>query len=284
MGYRFANVGGRSTLVDPDGMMYDAERVSGGAIASDPMTAITDPVALEATSAALASVTPDGAFDEALAGGDVGPPVPRPSKVFGVGLNYADHAAETGAELPEFPVVFTKFPSCIVGPTDDVVLRCDRADYEVELVVVIGRPTRDVSREQAWDHVLGLTIGQDISDRTLQRAAKPAHFDLGKSRDTFGPIGPMAVTPDLFDDPAALTLRSEINGEVRQDGRTTNLIFPVAHLISYLSSILTLDVGDLIFTGTPAGVGAASGTYLRAGDMITSTIEGIGTMRNRCVG
>jgi 2-keto-4-pentenoate hydratase/2-oxohepta-3-ene-1,7-dioic acid hydratase in catechol pathway len=210
--------------------------------------------------------------------------VPRPRKVFGVGLNYADHAAETGAELPEFPVVFTKFPSCIVGPTADVVLRCVRADYEVELVVVIGRPTRDVSGEQAWDHVLGLTIGQDISDRTLQRAAKPAHFDLGKSRDTFGPIGPMAVTPDLFDDPAALTLRSEINGEVRQDGRTTNLIFPVAHLISYLSSILTLDVGDLIFTGTPAGVGAASGTYLRAGDVITSTIEGIGTMRNRCVG
>jgi 2-keto-4-pentenoate hydratase/2-oxohepta-3-ene-1,7-dioic acid hydratase in catechol pathway len=284
MGYRFANVGGRSTLVDRDGMMYDAERVSGGAIASDPMTAITDPVALEATSATLASATPDGAFDEALAGGDVGPPVPRPRKVFGVGLNYADHAAETGAELPEFPVVFTKFPSCIVGPTADVVLRCDRADYEVELVVVIGRPTRDVSGEQAWDHVLGLTIGQDISDRTLQRAAKPAHFDLGKSRDTFGPIGPMAVTPDLFDDPAALTLRSEINGEVRQDGRTTNLIFPVAHLISYLSSILTLDVGDLIFTGTPAGVGAASGTYLRAGDVITSTIEGIGTMRNRCVG
>jgi 2-keto-4-pentenoate hydratase/2-oxohepta-3-ene-1,7-dioic acid hydratase in catechol pathway len=284
MGYRFANVGGRSTLVDADGMMYDAERVSDGAIASDPMTAINDPVALEATAATLASATPDGAFDEALAGGDVGPPVPHPRNVFGIGLNYADHAAETGAELPEFPVVFTKFPSCIVGPTADVVLRCDRADYEVELVVVIGRPTRDVSGEQAWDHVLGLTIGQDISDRTLQRAAKPAHFDLGKSRDTFGPIGPMAVTPDLFDDPAALTLRSEINGEVRQDGRTTNLIFPVAHLISYLSSILTLDVGDLIFTGTPAGVGAASGTYLRAGDVITSTIEGIGTMRNRCVG
>jgi 2-keto-4-pentenoate hydratase/2-oxohepta-3-ene-1,7-dioic acid hydratase in catechol pathway len=284
MGYRFANVGGRSTLVDSDGMMYDAERVSGGAIASEPMTAITDPVALEATSATLASATPDGAFDEALAGGDVGPPVPRPRKVFGVGLNYADHAAETGAELPEFPVVFTKFPSCIVGPTADVVLRCDRADYEVELVVVIGRPTRDVSGEQAWDHVLGLTIGQDISDRTLQRAAKPAHFDLGKSRDTFGPIGPMAVTPDLFDDPAALTLRSEINGEVRQDGRTTNLIFPVAHLISYLSSILPLDVGDLSVTGTPAGVGAASGTSLRAGDVITSTSAGIGTMRNRCVG
>jgi 2-keto-4-pentenoate hydratase/2-oxohepta-3-ene-1,7-dioic acid hydratase in catechol pathway len=246
------------------------------------MAALSDPAALATAGRALESATPEGVFGEALARGDVGPPVPRPRKVFGVGLNYSNHAAETGAALPELPVVFTKFPSCIVGPTADVVLRCDRADYEVELVVVIAGATRDVSEDDAWGHVLGLTVGQDISDRTLQRAAKPAHFDLGKSRDTFGPTGPMLVTPDLFDDPTDVALRSEVNGEVRQDDRTSNLIFPVAHLVSYLSSILTLDTGDLIFTGTPEGVGAPTGTFLRAGDVITSTIDGIGTMRNRC--
>ncbi len=279
MGFRFANVAGRSALVDGDGRWYDAERVSGGSVSADPMSALGSADALNAASSMVADATADGS----LADADVRAPVPAPLKVFGVGLNYAGHAAETGVELPESPVVFTKFPSCIVGPTADVELRSETGDYEVELVVVIGGRTRDVTPENAWDHVLGLTVGQDISDRALQFAAKPAHFDLGKSRDTYGPIGPVVVSTDHFDDPTDLALRCEVNGDRRQSDRTSNLIFSVAHLVSYLSAIMTLETGDLIFTGTPEGVGVSSRTFLQSGDVITSTIEGIGTMKNRCV-
>jgi 2-keto-4-pentenoate hydratase/2-oxohepta-3-ene-1,7-dioic acid hydratase in catechol pathway len=279
MGFRFANVAGRSALVDTDGGWYDAERVSGGAVPSDPMTALESPDALHAAAALLGDATADGV----LADADVLAPVPEPRNVFGVGLNYANHAAESGMELPENPVVFTKFPSCIVGPSADVELRSATGDYEVELVVVIGGETRDVPEDRAWEHVLGLTVGQDISDRALQFAAQPAHFDLGKSRDTYGPIGPVVVSIDQFDDPTDVPLRSEINGQERQNDRTSNLIFSVAHLVSYLSSIMTLRTGDLIFTGTPEGVGVSSRSFLSPGDVITSTIDGIGTMTNHCV-
>lgn len=279
MAFRYANIAGRSALVDGDGGWYDAERVSGGAVSADPMSALRSADALSAASSTLATATADGSLTEA----DVRAPVPAPQKVFGVGLNYAGHAAESGVDLPENPVVFTKFPSCIVGPTAEVELRSTAGDYEVELVVVIGGPTRDVAPENAWDHVLGLTVGQDISDRALQFAAKPAHFDLGKSRDTYGPIGPVVVSTDLFDDPTDLALRCSVNGEQRQSDRTSNLIFSVAHLVSYLSAVMTLDTGDLIFTGTPEGVGVSSRTFLEPGDVITSTIDGIGTMTNRCV-
>jgi 2-keto-4-pentenoate hydratase/2-oxohepta-3-ene-1,7-dioic acid hydratase in catechol pathway len=243
------------------------------------MTALESPDALHAAAALLGDATADGV----LADADVLAPVPEPRNVFGVGLNYANHAAESGMELPENPVVFTKFPSCIVGPSADVELRSATGDYEVELVVVIGGETRDVPEDRAWEHVLGLTVGQDISDRALQFAAQPAHFDLGKSRDTYGPIGPVVVSIDQFDDPTDVPLRSEINGQERQNDRTSNLIFSVAHLVSYLSSIMTLRTGDLIFTGTPEGVGVSSRSFLSPGDVITSTIDGIGTMTNHCV-
>jgi 2-keto-4-pentenoate hydratase/2-oxohepta-3-ene-1,7-dioic acid hydratase in catechol pathway len=279
MGFRFANVAGRSALVDADGGWYDAERVSGGTVSSEPMAALESPDALHAAAALLGDATADGSLGDA----DVLAPVPEPRNVFGVGLNYATHAAESGMELPENPVVFTKFPSCIVGPSADVELRSATGDYEVELVVVIGGETRDVSADRAWEHVLGLTVGQDISDRALQFAAQPAHFDLGKSRDTYGPIGPVVVSTDQFDDPTDIPLRSEVNGEQRQSDRTSNLIFSVAYLVSYLSSIMTLRTGDLIFTGTPEGVGVSSRSFLTPGDVITSTIDGIGTMTNRCV-
>jgi 2,4-diketo-3-deoxy-L-fuconate hydrolase len=279
MGFRFANVAGRSALVDADGGWYDAERVSGGAVAADPMTALRSADALHAAARQLAEASPDGA----LADADVQAPVPTPRNVFGVGLNYASHAAESGMELPENPVVVTKLPSCIVGANAAVELRSATGDYEVELVVVIGGDTRDVVEEEAWDHVLGLTVGQDISDRALQFSAQPAHFDLGKSRDTYGPIGPVIVSPDHFEDPADIPLRCEVNGDQRQNARTSDLIFSVAHLVSYLSSIMTLRTGDLIFTGTPEGVGVSSRSFLSAGDVITSTVDGIGTMTNHCV-
>lgn len=283
MTFRLATISQRAALVDHDGGWHDLARVSGGSLTGDPMEAIAHPGRLHDLSAALDPARADGRFADAEAAGLVGPPVPRPTSVFAVGLNYRSHAAESGMDLPESPLVFTKFPSCLVGPRADVALNASLADYEVELVVVIGRGGRDIAPEQAWDHVVGLTIGQDISDRALQFAAKPPHFDLGKSRDTYGPTGPVLVSLDSVADPDDLAVRCQVNGAVRQDDRTSNLIFTVPTLVSYLSSILTLSTGDLIFTGTPDGVGAASRTFLQPGDVITSTIEGIGTMVNRCV-
>lgn len=279
MPFRFANIAGRSALVDEDDRWYDLARLSDGAISDDPMEAIGDPSALGEAAARLHQAAPSGA----LADAQVLAPVPRPRSVFAIGLNYRDHATESAMELPENPLVFTKFPSCIVAPNAEVELRSSTADWEAELVVVIGTPGRDITPDKAWEHVLGLTVGQDVSDRKLQFAAKPPHFDLGKSRDTYGPIGPVLVSTDSFADPADLAISCDINGERKQDDRTSSLIFTIPELIAYLSSVLTLRTGDLVFTGTPSGVGMASRTFLQPGDVITTTIEGIGTMTNRCV-
>ncbi len=278
MAFTLANVDGRAALVR-DGAWFDVERVSGGAISSDPMLALGDADALHALDARLADLTADGAVADVA----LGPPVPRPRNSYGIGLNYRSHAAESNMELPENPLVFTKFPSCIVGPDSDVELRTETGDYEVELVVVIGKGGRDIPEGQAWDHIVGVTCGQDISDRRLQFSAKPPHFDLGKSRDTYGPIGPVLVSTDQFDDPTQIDLSCTVNGEPRQSDNTRNLIFTVAQLVAYLSSISTLATGDLIFTGTPEGVGAASKNYLKPGDIIVSTLQGVGTMTNHCL-
>ncbi|MGI9615819.1 MAG: fumarylacetoacetate hydrolase family protein [Acidimicrobiales bacterium] len=277
MGFRLANVAGRAVLVDGQSY-YDIAGLTDGAIGPDPVDAIANATALHDLAASLDRSEPTGSLDDA----DVGPPVPQPRNCFGIGLNYRNHVEESNMEVPTVPLVFTKFPGCIVGPSDDVELRTDRGDYEAELVVVMGAPGRDIEPAAAWDHVAGLTVGQDVSDRRLQFASKPPHFDLGKSRDTYGPTGPVVVSPDLFDDPSSLGISCEINGERRQDGSTSDLIFDVPALIAYISSIVTLGPGDLIFTGTPDGVGAADGNFLQPGDVITTMIEGIGTMVNTC--
>jgi 2,4-diketo-3-deoxy-L-fuconate hydrolase len=278
MGFRLANVDGRAALVHGD-RYTDLATHSQGALSPDPMQALGRPDVLNELSAQLDDASATGL----LADVTLGPPVPRPQKIFGIGLNYATHVAESGMETPSNPVVFTKFPSCLTGPTGDVEIRSGGCDYEVELVVVIGRGGRDISPDDAWAHVVGVTVGQDISDRPVQFAAKPPHFDLAKSFDTFGPLGPVVVSTDQLVERDALHLTCEINGETRQDGTTADLIFDVPTLISYLSSITTLTTGDLIFTGTPDGVGAAQGKFLADGDIITTTIDGIGTMTNRVV-
>ncbi len=278
MTFRFANVDGRSALVDSYGCWFDASRVSGGLVSVDPMDAWRQLDELQVAAAAIPDEVPDGDISDAR----LRPPIPSPRSVFAVGLNYRSHAEESKIPPPNAPLVFTKFPSCLAGPDDAVILGGSNDDYEAELVVVIGRGGRDISPEDAWDHVGGLTVGQDISDRALQFAAEPAHFDLGKSRDTYGPIGPVVVSTDSFADPGDLLITCDVNGERRQEDRTSNLIFDVPTLISYLSSILTLNPGDLIFTGTPEGVGAASLRFLADGDVISTAIEGIGTLTNRC--
>lgn len=275
MTYRLANLEGVAALVDANGGLHP--------LGTDPITAISDEAELHRRSAALDPSAATDSLERAEATGRLGAPIPNPRSSFAVGLNYRTHAAESGLELPANPLVFTKFPSCIVGPRHDVVLNAQAADYEVELVVVIGVGGRNIAEADAWSHVAGLTVGQDISDRSLQFAAAPPHFDLGKSRDTYGPMGPVLVSTDSFANPDDLELSCSINGEERQRDRTSSLIFGVPRLISYLSSILTLSTGDVIFTGTPEGVGAATMRFLKPGDVITSTIEGIGTLVNRCV-
>jgi len=277
MAFSLGCVNQRAALV-ANGGVYDLERHSGGKLSSDPMEAIARHDELHEIAAGLPGA-PDGALEAA----PLGLCVPRPQKVFGIGLNYKAHAAESGMDLPTSPVTFTKFPSCLVGPTDDIVLYGPTTDWEVELVVVIGKRGRDIAAEDAWGAVAGLTCGQDISERTTQFAAKPPHFDLGKSFDTYGPIGPMIVSVDQFDNPDDIGLSCDVNGERKQESRTSQLIFDVPTLVSYLSGICTLEPGDLIFTGTPDGVGATKGTFLQPGDTVVSTIEGIGTMTNGCV-
>ena len=277
MPFTFANIDNRACLVRGDNF-YDLNRITQDAIGSDPMSALSDIDALHQVSSALPNNEPDGSLSDAK----LGAPVPTPRNSFGVGLNYKDHAEESKMDLPESPVIFSKFPSCIAGPFDDVELRATSGDYEAELVVVIGRITRDVIAEDAWEYVAGVAAGQDISDRRLQLGARPPQFGLGKSRDTYGPTGPLLVSPDSFANADDLQLTCEINGDPRQDARTSSLIFDVPYLVSYLSEVMTLVPGDLIFTGTPSGVGMPDKRFLVAGDVITTTVEGVGTMVNIC--
>lgn len=277
MAFRLATVNDRAVLLANDGV-YDIERHSKGRLSSDPMDAIANHAALHEVAAGLGG-TPDAAVDPAT----LGVCAPRPQKIFGIGINYRSHAEEAGMEIPQAPVVFTKFPSCLTGPSAAVTVYGPTTDWEAELVVVIGVRGRDITAADAWKAVAGLTCGQDVSERMMQFAAKPPHFDLAKSYDTYGPIGPAIVSVDQFANPDDIGLTCDVNGERKQDARTSDLVFNVPQLIAYLSAICTLEPGDLIFTGTPAGVGATTATFLKPGDTITTTIEGIGTMTNRCV-
>ena len=214
----------------------------------------------------------------------LGAPVGAPRQVFALALNYADHAEEAGVEAPEYPLVFPKYPSCLAGPYDTVVLGSNRVDWEVELVVVVGRGGFAISEGDGWSAVAGLTVGQDLSDRRIQARRPLPHFALAKSGPTYGPVGPVLVTPDELDDPDDLPITCEIDGEVVQASRTSQLIFSVPRLIAEISAAVRLEPGDLIFTGTPAGVGASRNPrrYLEPGAQIVSTIEGIGSMTTVC--
>lgn len=274
--FRMGSIAGR-TVLEVDGVFHDAATLAGDETLSDPMVAV-------ARFAELSALSEVARTSGAPVSGTLGVCVPRPSKVFGIGLNYRSHASESKMELPPAPLTFTKFPSCLVGPTDDVVLSGDTVDWEVELVVVIGVGGRHIARDAAWSHVAGITLGQDISDRVVQTSGKPPQFSLGKSFDTYGPIGPVLVSVDAFADPDDIGLWCDVSGERMQEARSRDLIFDVPHLVSYLSSICTLQPGDLVFTGTPDGVGMARGRLLRDGDVIDSGAEVIGSLRNRCVG
>jgi 2,4-diketo-3-deoxy-L-fuconate hydrolase len=274
---KLAHHDGRLVLVREDGVV-DVATASGGRFGPDPMDAFADWPALVAWAAGDHAVT--GPLDEAL----LGCPVPHPRQVFAIGLNYRSHAEESGMALPDVPATFTKFPASLGGPFDDVEVVGTSVDWEVELVAVIGTTAARVAEADAWDHVAGLTVGQDISDRALQFAAG-MQFSLGKSRRGYGPMGPWLVTPDEVPDRDDLGLGCSVDGEVVQDGRTDDLVFSVPRLVAELSAVLPLLPGDVIFTGTPSGVGMARQPprALAPGQVLESWIEGIGTIRNRCV-
>jgi 2-keto-4-pentenoate hydratase/2-oxohepta-3-ene-1,7-dioic acid hydratase in catechol pathway len=279
-GVRLANVEGRAVLVLGDGSV-DVEERSGGAFPADPMEVLERWEAFREWAREQEPRDEDPDLDPVR----LGPCVPRPRQVFAIGLNYRDHAEEAGLDIPDTPMVFTKFPSCLAGPYAEIVLTSDRVDWEVELVVVIGRQARGVDEGQALDYVAGYCVGQDISDRRLQFSDRPAQFSLGKSAAGYGPIGPELVSLDALDDPGSLVLSCEVGGERMQEGHTRDMIFGVPELVAYLSRYCTLEPGDLIFTGTPAGVGSVRTPrrYLAPGDIITSEIEGLGGLVNRCV-
>ncbi len=282
---RLANLDGRATLLfardagGPVDRAVDVAKASADQFGPDLPAVYDDWTAFTAFAAGVEAATGEP-FDEAR----LGSPVPEPRQVFAIGLNYRSHAEESGMAVPEVPATFTKFPACLTGPWNDVVLSSGTVDWEVELVAVVGVRADRVAEADAWSHIAGLTVGQDISDRTLQFAAG-GQFSMGKSYRTFGPTGPWLVTPDELDDPDDLGLRCSIDGEVLQDARTSDLIFSVPQLVAELSAVLPLLPGDVIFTGTPAGVGISRqpARFLQAGEVLETTIDGIGTIRNRMV-
>lgn len=274
---RIGSIGGRAWLVTADGQGADIAQASDGRFASDPQALYDAWDELRSWSAEidaerLAPVDP-ASFEL---------PVPRPRQVFAIGANYRAHAAEAGVAPPEQPVIFTKFPSCLTGPNDAVAIRHERVDWEVELVVVMGREARNVPASRAWDHVAGLAAGQDISERSIQRLGPMPQFSMAKSLPGFGPVGPLIVTPDEFANPDDLELGCAVNGVTMQSSRTSDFIFSVGELVEYISHLVSMYPGDLIFTGTPEGVGATRKPpiFLKSGDVLTTWVEGIGTLVN----
>ncbi len=213
------------------------------------------------------------------------PVIPAPEKIICVGLNYADHAAETGAKPPSDPIVFNKFPTAVCGHGDDIVLprASQQVDYEAELVVVIGKGGKNIPRAEAMSYVAGYCCGNDVSARDWQTQKPGGQWLLGKSFDTFAPIGPAMVTADELPDPSNLRIQLRLNGQVMQDSSTAQLIFSIEQLIAYVSQVCRLSPGDLLFTGTPGGVGfiRKPPVYLKPGDVVEVEIERIGVLRNR---
>ncbi|WP_406092498.1 fumarylacetoacetate hydrolase family protein [Kitasatospora purpeofusca] len=268
----------RPVVLDQDGTAYDLSGVTadidGGFLAG----------LAGGGAAALAGQVAAGRLPVAEIGGQrVGPPVARPGKVVGIGLNYRDHAAEAGAAIPDEPVIFLKPSSTVVGPYDEVLVPRggEKTDYEAELAVVIGRTARYLPDHAAAAEVIaGYTIANDVTERAFQ-FERGGQWDKGKSAETFTPLGPWLVTADEVADPQRLPLRLWVNGELRQDGSTERMVFPVLELVRYTSQFMVLEPGDVIVTGTPAGVtlGRPGTPYLAPGDIVEIEIDGLGRQR-----
>ncbi|WP_405164453.1 fumarylacetoacetate hydrolase family protein [Nocardia sp. NBC_01499] len=279
---RFATISNRLSLITASDTVIDLARTSRGWFGPNIQDAYEH---WDELLEFCTTVTEAGTPLSDVAATEFGNPAPHPRQLFAIGLNYADHAAESSFAVPEEPPVFTKFATSLANPYGTITLVPGKVDWEVELVVVLGRPAHRVAAADAWRYVAGVTVGQDISERVRQQAGPAPQFSMGKSFPGFGPIGPMLVTPDEFDDPDDLELGCLINGEQMQKGRTCDMIFPVPELIARLSAITSLLPGDVIFTGTPAGVGfgRTPQRYLAPGDELVSYVRGVGEMRHLLV-
>lgn len=276
---RLANLNGRLALVG-DGRAVDVARASGGRFTASPQAVFDEWDRFSEW--AVGVDTADGEpFDVRL----LGPPVPRPAQVFAIGVNYWEHAEEAGYPPEALPVTFTKFPSCLTGPEADVVLPTGTVDWEVEAVVAISRRAESVRRDAAWGVVAGLMVGQDLSERTSQLAGSKPQFSLAKSYPGFGPTGPWLVTPNELADPGDLEIWCELDGETVQRSRTSQMVYDIPELLVRLSRVCPLLPGDLVFTGTPAGVGNARSPkrFLRPGQTLRSGLEGVGVLTQRFV-
>lgn len=279
---RLVTQDGRAGVLVDDGVV-DIHALTDGAFGPDIRSCLDEwPRFVAVATSALTLPLETVPLDRAA----LGPPVPEPRQIFAIGLNYRDHAEETGSPFPEHPVVFTKFVSSLTGPYRKVMLPSDHVDYEAELVAVVGTAAHHVAADEAWSHVAGLMVGQDLSERTVQtRGGAGAQWSLGKSFPGFSPTGPALVTLDEIDDPDDLAIRCRVGDEVLQDSRTSRLIFPVSQLIARLSDVVTLLPGDLVFTGTPAGVGLMRQPprLLRAGETLITEIEELGSLETTFV-
>jgi len=277
---RVLNLNGRLSL-DRGNLAVDVETASGGLFAADVQAVYERWEEFRAWAG-----TYDGPAARNYTEQDLGAPVPRPGAVYAIGLNYREHALEAGMQLPETPMVFTKFPASVTGPYADIVLPSANVDWEVELVAVIGRPARNVAAAEGWSYVAGLTAGQDISERVVQLSGPPPQqYNIGKSFEGFAPIGPALVTLDEFADPGDVGIACSLDGMQMQKARTGDLVFSIPELVAYLSSVLPLRPGDLIFTGTPSGIGwtRTPRRMIAAGEELLTYMDTIGEMRNRFV-
>jgi 2-keto-4-pentenoate hydratase/2-oxohepta-3-ene-1,7-dioic acid hydratase in catechol pathway len=274
---RIVNVGQRLVLLDKSGAGLDVEKASDGRFSADPQAIYGQWDEFRDWASGQ-----EGRADLAVAAADLDAPTPVPRQVFAIGLNYAEHVSESQLSRPGSPTVFTKFQTSITGPNATVELPSTSVDWEVELVVAIGRLAHRVSEDAAYDHVAGFMVGQDLSERVVQLAGPVPQFSLGKSYPGFAPLGPALTTVDELDHPDDLAIGCRLGDEVLQDGRTGDLMFNVPELVSRLSQVCPLLPGDIIFTGTPSGVGNARDPkrFIPPGAVLTSTIEGLGELRN----
>ena len=283
MTLRLANLKGRAQFIVGDiasPRAIDVATASNNSLSADPMLCFAHWDSLKKLASTL-----DVSAGSPVAIADLSCPVPQPRQMFAVGLNYRQHAAEMGSPLPPLPLVFAKFQSSLNSPTGNIEILSDTVDYESELVIIVGKGGRHIDEAVAWDHVAGLCAGQDVSDRGLQYMGTPPQFSLGKSRVGYSPIGPWVTDMSNNDKRDDLQLGCTVNGEQRQDTQTSDMIFGIAHIVAYMSTIVELFPGDVIYTGSPFGVGHGRKPqlYLKPGDVVETTLEGVGTITNRCI-
>ncbi|WP_329584886.1 fumarylacetoacetate hydrolase family protein [Streptomyces sp. NBC_01005] len=280
---RFANVNGRSTLVTGSATGIDLARATGDESLADPRTALSRWEEITERAIGLDTGSPSPGATVTWSENDLLCPSPAPGQILCIGLNYVSHAVESGLAIPDHPFVFAKLTSSLAAPFGPVTVANDTIDWEAEVVVVIGKTAHRVPKSEAWGYVAGVTAGQDISDRSVQnRLGVNSQPTLGKSRPGYGPVGPFIATPDEFNDPDDISVSCTINGETVQSGSTRDLIFSIPKVVAYLSDVVVLRPGDLIFTGTPSGVGIGRTPprFLNDGDVLETTVGGVGTMHH----